>query len=172
MELPIAGALPRSRLTGTLAALRETLPHLNDSQVMSLNGNGQFEGSLEVTRKHLRKSKSRHVLVGAVNDPSAIGALRAFEEAGRLDTCAIMGQNASDEARSEIRSPNSRLVGSVAYFPERYGESVIPLAMDILQGKPTPPAVFVRHQLVTRDTINHIYPNEPDIALPPETVRA
>ena len=172
MELPIAGALPRSRLTGTLAALREALPQFNDSQVISLDGNGQFEASLEVMRKHLRKSKSRRVLVGAVNDPSAIGALRAFEEAGRLDTCAIMGQNASAEARAEIRSPNSRLVGSVAYFPERYGESVIPLAMDILQGKPTPPAVFVRHQLVTPDTINHIYPNEPDPALPPETLRA
>ncbi|HZQ52405.1 MAG TPA: substrate-binding domain-containing protein [Bryobacteraceae bacterium] len=166
LALPIAGALPHSRLTGTLAALREALPRFNDSQVISLDGNGQFEQSLEVMRKHLRKSKSRRVLVGAVNDPSAIGTLRAFEEAGRLDACAIMGQNASAEVRAEIRSPNSRLIGSVAYFPERYGESVIPLAMDILQGKPTPPAVFVRHQLVTRDTINHIYPDEP------ETLRA
>jgi ribose transport system substrate-binding protein len=176
LELPIAGALPHARLTGTVAALREALPHLNDSQIVSLDGNGQFEASLEVVRKHLRKSKSQRVLVSAVNDPSAIGALRAFEEAGRLENCAIMGQNASAEARAEIRKPHSRLIGSVAYFPERYGEFVIPLALDILQGKPTPPAVFVRHQLVTADTIHRIYPYEPiegaDSSFPSNCLRA
>lgn len=159
LELSMAGALPKSRITGTLAAVREAIA-IDDPQVTVLNGNGQFEHSLEVVRKHLRKSKSRRVLVGAVNDPSAIGALRAFEEAGRVEHCAVMGQNASTEARAEIRSAKSRLIGSVAYFPERYGEAVIPLAVGILQGRPTPPAVFVRHQLVTRDTIDRLYPED------------
>jgi ribose transport system substrate-binding protein len=160
IELPVAGALPKSRLTGTVAALRAGLPSLADRQIITLNGNGQYERSLEVVRKHLRKSKARCVLVGAINDPSAIGALRAFEEAGRVDECAVMGQNASIEARSEIRNPGSRLIGSVAYFPERYGEAAIPLAINILQGKATPPAVFVKHQLVTKDTVDRIYPDE------------
>jgi ribose transport system substrate-binding protein len=160
LELPVAGALPKSRLTGTVAALRANLPSLTDRQIVPLDGNGQFERSLEVVRKHLRKVRSRRVLVGAINDPSALGAVRAFEEAGRAGECAVMGQNASAEARSEIRTPGSRLIGSVAYFPERYGEAAISLALNILQGKPTPPAVFVRHQLVTRETVNQIYPND------------
>jgi ribose transport system substrate-binding protein len=159
LELPVAGALPKSRLTGTVAALRANLPNLSDRQIVPLDGNGQFERSLEVVRKHLRKSKARHVLVGAINDPSALGALRAFEEAGRVEECAVMGQNASAEARSEIRLPGSRMVGSVAYFPERYGEASISLALNILQGKPTPPAVFVKHQLVTKETVDQIYPD-------------
>jgi ribose transport system substrate-binding protein len=71
-----------------------------------------------------------------------------------------MGQNASSEARSEIAQPQSRLVGSVAYFPERYGESLIPLAIDIIQGKATPPAIFVKHQLVARDNLKRIYPED------------
>jgi ribose transport system substrate-binding protein len=160
LELPMAGALPKSRISGTLAAVRETLPGI-DSQVVILDGNGQFEHSLKAVRKHLRKTKSRRVLVGAVNDPSAIGALRAFQEAGRVEHCAVMGQNASAEARSEIRNSKSRLIGSVAYFPERYGEAIIPLAIGILQGKATPPAVFVKHQLVTRDTVDYLYPEDP-----------
>ena len=160
LELPMAGALPKSRISGTLAAVRETLPVI-DSQVVILDGNGQFEHSLEAVRKHLRKTKSRRVLVAAVNDPSAIGALRAFQEAGRVEHCAVMGQNASAEARSEIRNSKSRLIGSVAYFPERYGEAIIPLAIGILQGKATPPAVFVKHQLVTPDTVDCLYPEDP-----------
>jgi ribose transport system substrate-binding protein len=50
------------------------------------------------------------------------------------------------------------MVGSIAYFPERYGEASISLALNILQGKPTPPAVFVKHQLVTRETVDSLYP--------------
>ena len=160
LELTVAGALTKARLTVTLAALRASLPALADSQIVTLDGNGQFERSLEVVRKHLRKSGSHSVLVSAINDPSALGALRAFEEAGRLEDCAVMGQNASVEARAEIRRPGSRLIGSVGYFPENYGEGAIALALNILQGKSTPPAVFVKHQLVTKETVDQIYPND------------
>ena len=68
-------------------------------------------------RRHLRLNRSGRVLVGAINDASALGALRAFQEAGRADSCAIMGQNASPEARLELRQPGTRLIGSVAFFP-------------------------------------------------------
>ncbi len=161
LELPAAGALPHSRLTGTLAGLREILPHLNDAQAVFLNGNGQYERSLEAVRKYLRTSKAHRVLVSAINDPSAIGALRAFEEAGRLQDCAVVGQNASSEARAEMAQPHSRFLGSVAYFPERYGETLVPLAIEIIQGKDIPPAVFVKHQLVAPDNLNRIYPGDP-----------
>jgi ribose transport system substrate-binding protein len=48
----------------------------------------------------------------------------------------------------------------VAYFPERYGEEVISLCIDILQRKRVPPAVFVRHQLVTKESVDRLYPND------------
>jgi ribose transport system substrate-binding protein len=51
------------------------------------------------------------MLIGAINDPSALGALRAMEEAGRAETCAVMGQNASLEARAELRNPDTGLIG-------------------------------------------------------------
>jgi ribose transport system substrate-binding protein len=46
----------------------------------------------------------------------------------------------------------------VAYFPERYGDELIPLCLNILQNKPTPPAVFVKHQLITPKNVRLIYP--------------
>ncbi|GAC1650950.1 MAG: hypothetical protein NVS9B15_10860 [Acidobacteriaceae bacterium] len=86
-----------------------------------------------------------------MNDPSCLGALQAFEEAGRSEHCLAVGQNAIIEARREMRRPNSRLVGSVGYFPEQYGEAVVRLALDIIDGKDTPPATFVKHQMITRE---------------------
>ena len=165
LELPMAGPLPRSRLTGILAGIREVLPKVPDQRVRFVNGNGRYEISLDVIRKHLRKSKSSRVLIGGMNDPSCLGALQAFEESGRDEHCLAVGQNASIEARRELRRPGSRLVGSVGYFPEQYGEAVISLALDKLQGKEIPPATFVKHQLITRENIDSIYPNDSLISM-------
>jgi len=37
---------------------------------------------------------------------------------------------------------------------------VIAVALDILHKRPIPPAVFVKHQLVTPENVDHIYPND------------
>jgi ribose transport system substrate-binding protein len=160
LELSKAGPLPRARITGMLDGIREVLPAFHDSQVSVLNGNGQFETSLDAVRRFLRMNRRQRTLVGAVNDPSAIGALRAFEEAGRMEDCAVMGQNASAEGRAELRRSHSRLVGSVAYFPERYGDELIPLACDILNHRNVSRATFVGHRLITPRNVDHFYPND------------
>jgi ribose transport system substrate-binding protein len=160
LELPRAGPVPASRLTGALDGLREVLPSAAKAKIVRLNGNGQFGRSLEAVRKHLRNNPQRQTLVAAINDPSAIGALRAFEECGRQEHCAVVGQNASIEARAEMRRPGTRLVGSVAYSPERYGEQIMHLALKILEKRHVPPAVFVEHKLITPQTVNREYPND------------
>ena len=102
----------------------------------------------------------RRALIAANNDPSALGALRAFEECGYADHCAAVSHNSIPEARDELRRPGARLIGSVVYFPERYGDELIPLAISIVNGAPTSPAVFVKHLLVTPQNVNRIYPND------------
>ena len=160
LALERAGSLPKMRLTGMLVGMKEVFPQLENCRVTYLDGDGKLGESFEAMRRHLRVTKSRRLLVGAINDPSALGALRAFQEAGRAESCAIMGQNASPEGRDELRQLDTRLIGSVAYFPEKYGPEIVAVALDILHRRPVPPAVFVKHQLVTPDTVNHIYPND------------
>jgi ribose transport system substrate-binding protein len=160
MELARAGSLPRMRLTGMLSGIREAAPKLDSCRVTYLNGDGRFGESFESMRRHLRSTRAKRVLIGAINDASALGALRAFQEAGRVEMCGIMGQNGSPEGRWELREPGTRLIGSVAFFPERYGEDLVRVALDLLNRRPVPPAVFVKHQLITPETVNHFYPND------------
>src|SRR6266576_3160244 len=160
LELPRAGNLPRMRLTGLLVGLNLVLPNAKNCRVTYLDGDGNLGPSFEAVRRHLRTSRQRRILVGAINDPSALGALRAFQEAGRTENCAIMGQNASPEGRAELRQASTRLVGSVAFFPERYGDDLIRVSLDILNQRQVPPAVFVEHKLVTPSTVDHYYPND------------
>jgi ribose transport system substrate-binding protein len=167
LELARAGSLPRARMRGVLAGIKEVLREAEAAPVVSLDGDGQFKTSLERVRKHLRESKARHILVGAANDPSALGAARAFQEAGRAGSCAIVGQNAEPDARAELREARTPLIASVGYFPEKYGDGLIRLALDILAKRPTPPAVFVRHQVISRENVDHFYPNDALLGLEP-----
>lgn len=160
LELPRAGNLPRMRLTGMLVGLNVSLPSSKNCRVVRLDGDGELGPSFDAVRKHLRLSRSSRVLVGAINDASALGALRAFEEAGRIECCGVMAHNASPEGRAELRRPRTRLLGSVAFFPERYGDGLIRLSLDILQRRPVQPAVFIEHKLITPATVNHFYPND------------
>lgn len=160
LELPIAGSLVRSRLTGIIAGLRQSLPNVSDETIRFLNGNGRFESSLDAVRKYLRRRKTHRILIGAINDPSCLGALSAFEEAGRGADCLAVSHNGAVEARRELRRSGSRLVGSVGYFPEQYGEVVIQLALDKLNGRQVPAATFVKHQLLNHKNVDALYPND------------
>lgn len=167
VELVRAGALVRARLSGVQAGIKETLREAEACPVVTIDGDGQFKTALDKARRHLRQAKARHVLVGAANDPSALGTARAFQEAGRAATCAIVGQNAEPDARAELREPRTPLVGSVGFFPERYGDGLIKLALDILARRPVPPALFTRHQLITPENVDHLYPNDALLGLTP-----
>jgi ribose transport system substrate-binding protein len=160
LELARAGSLVRARNVGLMSGIKEALREIETCPVVVLDGDGQFKTSLERVRKHLRGSKAKRVMVGAANDPSALGAARAFQEAGRADTCAIVGHNAEPDARAELREPRTPLVASVGYFPERYGDGLIRLALDILSRRAMPPALFIRHQVITAENVNHYYPND------------
>ncbi|AFL89177.1 monosaccharide ABC transporter substrate-binding protein, CUT2 family [Terriglobus roseus DSM 18391] len=163
MELPTAGPLPRSRMTATLAGLREVLPRFPDENAIFLDGKGRFEDSLAAMRKHLGRTRAKKILLAALNDPSCLGALQAFEECGRPQDCLAVGQNASIEARREMRRPNSRLIGSVGYFPEKYGDSIMQLAMDVVEHREVPSATFVKHRLIHAGNVNSAYPNDLEI---------
>jgi len=160
VELARAGSLPASRIRGAVAGIREVIRDAAEWPVVSIDGDGQFKTALERVRRHLRTSSAKRVLVAAANDPSALGAARAFEEAGRAGGCAIAGQNAEPDARAELRRPRTPLVASIGYFPEKYGDGLIRLALDILARRAVPPAAFVKHQVITRENVEHFYPND------------
>ena len=61
---------------------------------------------------------------------------------------------------AELREPRTPLIASVGFFPERYGDGLIRLALDILAHRRTPPALFIRHQLITTENVDHSYPND------------
>jgi ribose transport system substrate-binding protein len=157
LELEIAGPIPHLRLSGAEGALRQVLADLS---VHHLDTRGEFLCAFQAVRKHLQRTGRRRTLLVGINDPAVLGALRAFEEAGLSESCAAIGLGAIPEARAELRCPGTRLIGSIAFFPEHYGDDLIHLALDILHKRNVPPAVYANCQMVTSQNVDQLYPNE------------
>jgi ribose transport system substrate-binding protein len=161
LESSAAGPFAHSRMIGIVRSVRKTLhPHAHGSlRVLHRDADspGTEVGGYEATAKILRQlSRRERLLIGTVNDESALGALRAVRAAGRERSTAIISQNFGPDPRvsAEIQDPASPLLGSVAFFPEKYGSKIIPVVLRWLNKEQLPPAFYTDHVLVTKDNIN------------------
>jgi ribose transport system substrate-binding protein len=98
------------------------------------------------------------ILVVAMNDDGALGALDAATAAGRTGDVWVSGQGAEPRVRDLIRT-NEHYLGDAAYFPERFGATVVPAMLDLVAGKPVQKLLLVEPSWVDATTIKTIYPS-------------
>ena len=148
-----------ARLAGVLVGVGDILGAVTERNVIHLHGNANQEASC-VAMADLLKTVGRksHLLVSGFNDISALGALQAVLDANRASTVAIVGHNAMQEGRREIRKPGSPFIASVAYFPERYGSKLVKLACGMADGETIPPAAYTDHVVIDRHNVDKLYP--------------
>lgn len=158
LDLDIAGSLPHLRLSSAQNTLRNGLE--GDCAVNHLDSRGEFIRAFELTRRHLQVVPRRYTLLMGINDYAVLGALRAFEEAGRSNMCLAVSHGGCSEARRELRLPNTRLVAAIGFFPEKYGENLLLLALDILNKRTAPPAVYMPVHVLTRQNVDEFYPQD------------
>ena len=160
LELPIAGAVPQARMTGAINGIQEIIGKLPDAAIVHLDCSGDEHKSRHDTHEFLRAlAPTDKILIVTIHDPAAIGALKAIKDAGRTSkTTVVVGHDATKESRQELTKPNSCLLGSVGFFPEKYGEQIIPLVLKILGGEAVPPMAYVEHKLITKENVELFYP--------------
>jgi len=148
----------QARVAGVVVGLQDRLGVLDRSKLVHIDGRAHLDESREAMAAALRKMRSpARLLISAFNDLCAMGALEAVRAVGREHEVAIVGQNANREGREELRNPKSRLIASIAYFPERYGDGVLRLAQSILDRGQVPPAAYTAHMVLTARNIERYY---------------
>ncbi|MCC7449092.1 MAG: substrate-binding domain-containing protein [Anaerolineae bacterium] len=151
LDLPLSGAVPAARMQGQLDALRE-LVTLADDDIIHLDSKNSYEQSRQVVMEVLPALKgAERIVVLCFNDETALGAQTAFEEAGSAHRMITVTLGADPMGLKELQRAGTRFIGAVAFFPERYGETVIETALQILGGKPVPPAICTQHVLILPD---------------------
>jgi len=97
------------------------------------------------------------IIVVAMNDDGALGALDAAKAAGREADVWVSGQGAEPKVLDLIRT-NPHYLGDAAYFPERFGATIVPAMLDLIAGKPVGKTLLVEPAWVDSTTVKTIYP--------------
>ncbi len=162
-DLDDAAGSPADRARGIADGLRQELPDVALTRLDSGGNPLRIEGVLS---KFLAAQPRRKVLVGALDDASALAAKTAIELARRLGDCVIVSQGvdrsvhggASDRKELDPSNRGSILLGSVAYYMDRYGYDVLPLALQMLRGETVPTKTTTKHVLISAKNIFAQYP--------------
>src|SRR5438105_7855206 len=153
----------RDRVQGITEGLRESLPSLN---LALLDTGGQSVRADALLAKFLQTQGGKRVLIATLDDLAALYAKNAIEMNRRQSDCIIVSQgldrniHGSASEKKEI-DPNNRgsvVLGSVAYYMDRYGYEVLPLALRLLAGEKLPPRAVTQHILVTAANVFREYP--------------
>lgn len=159
LESRRVGSMGAARMQGQVEGLVSVVGALAPDRVVAIDSPVILEDVPAVIAPSLATIGSdERVAIVAINDDAALGALAAFERAGRLSQVVAVGQNADQLGRAALRRGNLAFIGSTSYHPETYGERLLDLAQRILRGEAVPPAVYVRHTFVTSQNVDELYP--------------
>ena len=124
----------QDRVKGFKAALATGCP--NVKVVADIDGGGERAKANSVMEDILQSHKDIKGVFG-INDDSALGAAKAVEAAGLKGKVAVIGYDASPEARVAIKS--GTMYGDAIQHPELIGSETIDAIHTSFDGK-TPPA--------------------------------
>ena len=149
-----AGSFVQSRIAGAFDGIRERLADLPADRFVQIEGRGMRQPSQQAVKEFLRShGKDEHILVAAATDSSALGVLDAARHSSREQDFAIAGQDCIPEVLEELRSGKSAIIGSISHEAETYGPRLIQLGISLLRGYAVPPYNYVRHRVVTPETL-------------------
>ena len=151
------------RVRGVGDGLKRLLPGV---RVVMLETQGNVTQVAPLLGKLLASQPSTKVLVAAIDDTTALAVKSALEAAGRIPDAAIVSHGVDRSVHGGINDrkeidPNNRgsiVIGSVAFYLDRLGYAVLPLAMRMLQGEPVPARTTTPHKLITTTNVFLEYP--------------
>jgi ABC-type sugar transport system substrate-binding protein len=162
-DLADPGPAVADRVQGVTDGIHEALPGL---LLASLDTGGQSVRADALLVKFLQIQRGRRLLIATLDDLAAVYAKNAVEMNRRQSDCVIVSQgldrniHGGSAEKKEIDPTNrgSVVLGSVAYYLDRYGYEVLPLAIRMLSGETLPPHMVTQHKLVTAANVFREYP--------------
>ncbi len=155
---PGSGEVVDLRMQGISKGAKDILGN-TDIKVLELDGKSEIETSQKVIADTLTANpEMHHILIGCLNDQSGLGAYNAVVAADREADVFIGSHGCDAPAIANLKEQEANCwVGSVAYFPERYGEYVVPLMDQMVKGEAVPEFSYPDHVFVDKNNIGQYY---------------
>ena len=120
---------------------------------------GTGDQAITVTTDWLTANpQATHILSVTIDDERASGIAKAFVATKRDGM--VVGQGCDTVGIAIVKaapSSENRFLGCVAYFPEKYGDYLVSVAVDVMAGKPVPNEVHMEHMFLDNSTIGKYY---------------
>jgi ribose transport system substrate-binding protein len=162
-QMPAGGEVVMLRSEGFAQALSEEFGiATNDPKIVRFDGGmGQTEQAKaamdDVLAAHPDAVK---IAVTSINEQTMAGIIAAMQGAGRWDpeNKIVVTLGVDELGQSQLRDGLSD--AGIAFFPERYGEYVVPAVCATLAGAPVPAYIFVENEVITLKNIDKWYPKK------------
>src|SRR5690606_19865940 len=102
---------------------------------------------------------AKHVLATTLDDERAGGIAKAFKASGRDAQAVGLGcDTVGIEIVKQAPASENHYLGCVAFFPDKYAEYLVAIALQAAAGEPVPEEVHLEHEFLDHDTIGRHYP--------------
>ena len=156
-----AGEVVMLRSEGFYQAFADkyTAAVVDPKTVRADGGAGEAEQANKAMTDVLAKiPNAKNCVLTSVNAQTMSGILSAIQTAGRWDPekWIVITQGADETANQQIVDGLVR--ASIAYFPEKYGEYLIPASVALMKGQVVPPFMYVENVVISMDNMKDYYP--------------
>jgi ribose transport system substrate-binding protein len=160
LQNPVGGEMTMLRSEGFATALAQAFgEHVEENIVRTDGGMGGAEQAKTAMDKILAAyPDAKRIAVTSLNEETMAGVIVALQSADRWnrEDIIIITLGVDDLGKLQIRKGLSD--AGVAFFPEKYGEYLIPAACAILEGAPVPSHMYVENAIITKENIDQFYP--------------
>lgn len=159
LEHSTGGPLPAARITGQFEGLCATIGAISEENVIRLDDeNAAFQIRERIAKILQEHRASSRLAVISLSDNTVEEVLKAAHAVGKSEHVICVAQGGGTRfVREELRKSDSRIAAATLFRPEKYGEGLVELAERIMRGEKIPPAVYVKHEVVDRETLGNYY---------------
>ena len=161
-QMPAGGEVTMLRSEGFAWALGERFGFDYQTEPKVVRGDfgmGEAEeAKAAMTNILAAHPKAKKIVITTINEETMQGALAAMEIVGRWDPGNTIVASQGCDALGRQLIHEGKIDGSIAYFPEKYGQYLVPAVCAFLLGQPVPPHLYIDNVVITRENIDQYYP--------------
>jgi ribose transport system substrate-binding protein len=152
--------LIQQRTKGIVAGIKAADPSLPTSSIIQFEGGNNADAAGSAVEAQLpAHPNAKHIIIGMLGDSNGVAASKAAQVAGRASQVLIAGQGGDGVGVTTLEGPASTFIGTTDYRPSNYGNDLIALACQIIEGKSIPPMNYIKHIFLTPANVRKYYPN-------------
>lgn len=156
-----AGEVIELRMSGIVEGILDAgidVPQENIVWVSPADTHGTVGAMQAATDFLTANPNARRIVMAGFNDQTSLGLLSAVETSNRGDDVVIVSHGADDPAIHNLRHEDNSWIGSVGYFPERYGNFIFGMVDTLNSGGTLPHHTYIENIFVDRSNLNDFYP--------------